>query len=147
MGATYSALFTHFVFSTKRRERWIQPQFKGDLYRYISGICSNIQCSLVGAGGIDDHIHLLVRRHPTKAESDIMRDVKSNSSRWMSAHVPGFRWQDGGGTFSVGPRHVDDVLRYLDGQEEHHRQRSFAEEYQEFLEIAGIEFDPKYMLD
>jgi REP element-mobilizing transposase RayT len=105
----------------------------------MGGICRNIKCVLVGAGGVEDHVHLLVRRHPTVCESDLMRDVKANSSSWMKEFVPGFGWQDGGGAFTVGPQDIDSVLSYLATQEEHHRKVDFKTEYVSFLKKYNIE--------
>jgi putative transposase len=145
MPNTYSALYAHFVFSTKRRKAVLVPAVRERLFAYVGGICRNIECVLVAAGGVEDHVHLLVRRHPSKCESDVMRDIKSNSSRWLKELVPDFAWQDGGGAFSVGPMDLDAVKAYLASQQEHHRHVGFREEFVAFLRKYGIEFEEKYL--
>ena len=147
MPNTYSALYTHLVFSTKHRTPNLRADIRPRLFEYMGGICRNIKCSLVGAGGVEDHVHLLVRRHTTVCEADLMRDVKANSSGWLKEFVPGFGWQDGGGAFSVGPLDIAEVLHYLADQEEHHRKWDFKTEYVKFLEKYRIEYDPKYVFD
>lgn len=147
MPNTYSALYTHLVFSTKHRTPMISNEIKPRLFQYMGGICRNISCALVDAGGVADHVHLLVRRHPSKCESDIMRDVKANSSKWMKQFVPDFRWQDGGGAFSVGPQDLDSVRDYFSIQEEHHKSESFQDEYLKFLNKYDIEYDPRYVFE
>ena len=147
MPNTYSALYTHCVFSTKHREPVLRKDIRPDLFAYIGGICRNTKCVLVDAGGIEDHVHLLIRRHTTRCESDVMRDVKANSSSWMKEFVPNFAWQDGGGVFSVGPVDVPVVRRYLQTQEEHHRAEGFKEEYLKFLNKYEIEYDLRYVFD
>ena len=145
MPNTYSALYTHLVFSTKNREPNLSKSLRSKLFAYIGGICRNIHCSLVDAGGVEDHVHLLVRRHTSKCESDIMRDVKANSSRWIKEFIPDFAWQDGGGAFSVGASDLDAVREYFAGQEEHHRTLSFKEEFVRFLKKYEVEYDPDYV--
>ncbi len=147
MPNTYSALYTHLVFSTKHREPLLAKSVRPRLFEYIGGICRNTKCVLVEAGGVEDHVHLLVRRHPTRCEPDVMRDVKANSSSWMKEFVQGFGWQDGGGVFSVGPQDLGAVGAYLQTQEEHHARESFQVEYVKFLEKYKIEYDPKYVFD
>lgn len=145
MPNTYSALYTHLVFSTKHREPLLGAELRPRLFAYMGGICRNIDCSLVDAGGVEDHVHLLIRRHPSRCESDILRDVKANSSRWLKEFVPVFAWQDGGGAFSVGPQDLGAVRDYLAGQEDHHRIEEFKEEFVRFLRKYEIEFDEKYV--
>ncbi len=145
MPNSFTALYTHFIFSTKGRQALLTASIRPELFAYIGGICRNEQCTLIDAGGVEDHVHLLVRRHATVAESNILRDIKANSSRWIKKHVPDFAWQDGGGMFSAGPQSLEQVRSYLAGQEEHHRHKSFREEFIEFLDKYGIEYDPKYL--
>lgn len=147
MPNVYSALYTHLVFSTKLREPVLRPEVRPRLFEYIGGICRNTRCSLVAAGGVEDHVHLLVRRHPSRSESDVLRDIKANSSRWLKSHVPAFTWQDGGGAFSVGPQDQEAVRRYLADQEAHHRRTTFQDEYLKFLRMYAIEYDPKYVFE
>jgi putative transposase len=147
MPNTYSALYTHLVFSTKLREPLIDASVRPTLFKYIGGICKNLSCSLVDAGGVEDHVHLLVRRHTTVCEADLMRGVKANSSKWMKTHIAGFAWQDGGGAFSVGPQDLARIGAYLARQEEHHRRVDFKTEYVSFLKKYSIEYDPQYVFE
>ena len=147
MPNTYSALYTHLVFSTKHREPVLRAELRPRVFEYLGGIARNTGCTLIDAGGVEDHVHLLIRRHPSKSESDAMRDLKANSSRWLKEFVPAFGWQDGGGAFRVGPRHLDAVRRYFASQEEHHRTRTFREEFVAFLDRYGVEYDRKYVFD
>lgn len=101
----------------------------------------------MAAGGVADHVHLLVRRHPARSESEVVGKIKSNSSRWMKETVRGFSWQDGGGAFSVGPGDLEKVRVYLAKQEEHHRKESFQTEYLRFLKKYKIEYDPRWILE
>lgn len=147
MPNTYSALYTHAVFSTKHRQPLITKDLRPRLTEYIGGICRNAKCSLVDAGGVEDHMHLLVRRHTTVCEAELMEVVKANSSKWFKHLVPGFSWQDGGGVFSVGPQDLDSVRAYFAIQEEHHRQMDFLQELEVFLKKYQVEYDPRYFGD
>jgi REP element-mobilizing transposase RayT len=148
MGHTYAALFTHFVFSTKDRTPSIQPAFRDRLYSYAGGIAKAKQCSLLVAGGMPDHVHLLIQRHPGTAEADLMRLIKSNTSGWVHETFPSsrdFAWQRGYGVFSVSKSNLDAVRGYIERQEEHHKHQSFKDEFIALLERHGVEYDPKYV--
>lgn len=147
MPNSYTALYSHIITSTKNREPVLDASIRPQLFDYIGAVCKDRDCVLLAAGGVADHIHLLVGRHPKVCESDLVRDAKANSSRWLKQHVPGFAWQDGGGMFSVGPREVPAVKKYLARQEEHHRTVSFEEEYIGFLKRYGIRYEPRYVLE
>ena len=147
MPNAFTALYTHLVFSTKHRVKTLTKKVRPELFAYMGGICKNERCALVDAGGVEDHVHLLVKRHPSVCESDLMRDIKANSSRWMKQHVKGFAWQDGGGGFSVGPSSIETVRAYLARQEEHHRRRTYEQEFVAFLKKYKIEYKPEYVFE
>jgi putative transposase len=146
MSDTFSNLLAHIIFSTKNREPYITSDLKPQLYSYIGGILRNIECTLLDINGVSDHLHLLVRYPPRMAMSDIVRTVKSNSSKWAREElaVP-FGWQSGGALLSVSESIVPDIRAYLDRQEEHHRRVSFREEFVEFLRRNRIEFEERYL--
>jgi REP element-mobilizing transposase RayT len=147
---TYTKLTYHVVFSTKYRRRTIVESFRERLYEYIGGIVRNLNGSLLEIGGIEDHIHMLVNLSPAKLVSDAIRDIKSNSSKWLNElqHVRRhFEWQKGYGAFTVSHSQIDGVRDYIQSQKEHHRKMTFEEEYIKMLERHGIEFERKYLFE
>jgi REP element-mobilizing transposase RayT len=147
MAHSFTAGYAHFVFSTKGREPIISTDTKR-LHEYIGGIVRSEDCSLLSAGGMPDHLHLLIHMHPSKSYSELMRVVKSRSSAWIKETLPensAFGWQSGYGGFSVSRSNVDAVREYIATQAEHHKRLSFQEEFIALLEKHGIEYDPKYI--
>ena len=149
MSNTFAQLYTHFIFSTKDRHPSITADLENSLYPYIAGICTNIKCHLIRGGGFQDHAHLLIRRHPSASESDIMQCVKANSSRWLREEKgqAAFAWQDGYGAFSVSASSVPNVVAYIARQREHHAVTDFKTEFVTFLTRHGIGYDPRYIFD
>jgi len=147
MGSTLCCHFVHVVFSTKDRQPLIVPELTPRLYAYLGGIARHNECSLVAAGGIEDHIHVLLTLHPSHALADLVRDLKSNSSRWMHEEggIARFAWQSGYAAFSVSRSNLNAVGTYIDTQREHHARRTFKEELVEFLERHGVEYDERYI--
>ncbi|MFZ0704941.1 MAG: transposase, partial [Candidatus Korobacteraceae bacterium] len=115
------------------------------LGRYVAGICKAKQIVLVTAGGTTNHVHLLIDLHPSIPLSKAMQEVKGNSSRWLNETQRRFAWQQGYGAFSVSQSQRGAVIRYIDNQEEHHRKRSFEEEFVALLRKCGMSHDPKYV--
>jgi len=145
---TYTKLLIHAVFSTKDRRPLIHTSFQSRLYAYIAGILKNNDCFLVRAGGVADHIHLLFALNPTMAVAEIMRLVKTNSSKWLHETFPdagAFAWQNGYSAFSVSRSSEEAVVAYIEGQEEHHRRLTFQEELRALLEKHGIEYDERHI--
>jgi REP element-mobilizing transposase RayT len=127
MPSTYSNLLYHIVFSTKDRERLIADDFKEELYRYMAGIAREEGGSLLEIGGIEDHVHLLAKFKPSIAVSDMLRLIKTNSSKWLheeKKHAR-FGWQEGYAAFSVSESQMVAVRRYIRNQASHHRRQSF----------------------
>lgn len=148
MSQTYHKLLYHVVFSTKYRAPLIEPGWRPDLHAFIGGIVRKRRGELLAAGGIPDHIHLLVRLAADRSVADVVRDIKSVSSGWRhEGGDRGFAWQGGYGAFTVSPSAVPDVTAYIDRQEEHHRERTFQEEFRALLVRHGIEYDERYLWD
>jgi REP element-mobilizing transposase RayT len=148
MPSSYTSLHYHIIFSTKERRPLVTDDIRGRLYEYMRGVIRNEACFLRAIGGMPDHIHLLMTSHATKSVADLMRVVKTNSSKWIHEAFPdhrAFGWQDGYGAFTVSESAIADVQRYIENQSEHHKRRSFQDEFIEFLQRHGIEFDPRYL--
>ena len=149
MASTLTNLLYHLVFSTKGRIPLITDDIRTPLYDYMGGIIRNQGGKAIEVGGIPDHVHCLARFPARKAVSDMMRAIKSDSSRWVNRERPGdrFAWQTGYGAFTVSQSQVGRVRKYIQTQEEHHREKSFEEELLALLEKHGIEYDEEYLWD
>jgi REP element-mobilizing transposase RayT len=150
MASTLTKLVYHLVFSTKNRVPLITPEIADDLYGYLGGIIRAEKGILIKAGGVADHVHLLCILRPTHAIADLVRTMKSNSSRWAREQpVPGpdFGWQTGYGAFTVSTSQIDALVDYIARQVEHHRKESFQEEFRMMLRQHGIAFDERYVWD
>jgi REP element-mobilizing transposase RayT len=149
MPNTYTNLLFHIVFGTKHRKPLIGLAWEDDLHAYIGGIVRRIKGVLLSADGMPDHVHLLTRLPPAIAVSDAVRFAKANSSKWASERddVRYFEWQVGYAAFSVGASDVDRVRQYIEAQKEHHRSKSFHEEYLDLLRAHNVEFDLRYVFD
>ena len=148
MPNTYTRIYIHDVFAVHSREALIDKSWKDRLYQYIIGIVQKRHQFVVAIGGMYDHIHLLVSMGPTISPSDFMADVKRASSKWVNDNhlVQGqFAWQEGFGAFSYAQSPVDNVIQYIRTQEEHHRVRTFREEYVSLLKAFGVDYDDKYL--
>jgi len=128
----------------------IEKKWKDELYKYISGVIRNNDQKLIAIGGTENHIHILVGIKPTIALSDLVRDIKANSSRFVNEKkfAKGkFSWQQGFGAFSYSHSHLNDVIRYMPHQEEHHKTNNFKDEYLKFLKKYEVDYDEKYLFD
>ena len=147
---SFSKLTYHIVFATRYRRKTIRTELQQRLYEYIGGIIRNQKGHLIEIGGIPDHIHILANLAPNSSLSDFVRDIKSNSAKWMNALPEGknkFEWQKGYGAFTVSASQIESVGQYIQNQEEHHRVKSFEEEYIEFLQRHGIEFERRFLFE
>lgn len=144
MPSTHLSLHYHIVFSTKDRVRSIRPEWRDKLHAYLGGIVRNIGGVPECIGGVDDHVHLLLG---LRATADVVRDIKANSSGWVheDAGDATFAWQEGYGAFTVSAQLARQVCEYIAKQPEHHRARSFQEEYVEFLKRGMVEYDERYL--
>ncbi|WP_107038414.1 IS200/IS605 family transposase [Brumimicrobium mesophilum] len=142
--------YIHIVFSTKNREPLIHPPFEKELHAYIAGICNSLECKVLIVGGYTDHIHILCMHSPKIAFMVLMQKIKANSSKWMKTKdesLRNFSWQRGYGSFSVNPSETDIVIKYIENQHEHHRKKSFQEEYRAFLKKYKVVYDENYVWD
>jgi putative transposase len=145
---TSGNILLHFIFSTHERRPLIRAEFRADLFAYLGGIIREIQGTPLIINGANDHVHMLVRVRPINAAAEIARVVKTNSSRWMRGKFDSeFAWQTGYGVFSVSESNVGAVTKYISRQEQHHKKRSFQEEYIAFLKKNRIEYDERYIWD
>ncbi len=150
MANTFTSLHYHIVFSTKNREPWIKRSIEERLWAYVGGIAKQNRMKPISIGGTDDHIHLLVGFPPTISVSEALKHLKGGSSGWIKDNLPGcrsFAWQDGYGAFTVSQSNLDEVEKYIRGQREHHRVRTFQEEYRALLQRHGIVCDERYLWD
>jgi putative transposase len=150
MPGTYSQIYIQIVFAVKRRENLIGKSWKDELFKYISGIITNKGQKSIIVNGVSDHIHIFVGLKPSMAISDLVRDVKNNSSNFINdkKFVKGkFSWQEGYGAFSYAHSQVEQVYNYILNQEQHHHKKTFKEEYLDFLQEFGIGYDEKYLFE
>jgi REP element-mobilizing transposase RayT len=148
MADSYTKLIYHIVFSTKDRRPLITPDYQVRLYEYVGGTLRNAGGISLELNGAEDHIHVLVKLGPTRAVSDVLRDLKANASSWMHDVFPElsqFSWQRGYAAFSVSESHIEKVRRYIARQKEHHRRISFRDEFIKFLVANGIEYDERFI--
>jgi len=148
MANTYSKIYIQIIFAVKGRKNLIHNDWKSELYKYITGILTNKGQKLIAINGMPDHIHILVGLKPDKALSDLVRDIKANSSRFINEKrfIEGkFEWQTGFGAFSYSQSNLSNVIKYIENQETHHSKKSFQEEYITFLNEYEIEYDNAYV--
>ncbi|GAA3751614.1 IS200/IS605 family transposase [Flavobacterium ginsengisoli] len=150
MADTYSQLYIQIVFAVKGRQNLISKNWKNEIYKYITGIITNQKQKLIAINGMPDHIHILVGIKPNVSISDLVRDIKSSSSKFINEQkwINGkFEWQTGFGAFSYGHSQLTPVINYIENQEEHHKTKTFKEEYIAFLKIFNIDFKNEYLFD
>jgi putative transposase len=128
----------------------IVPPYEQELHAYLGGICKNLNCQPIKIGGYTDHIHILCMLSKKVALMKLLEEVKSHSSKWIKTRdesLKDFYWQDGYGAFSVNPSEVDKVIAYITNQHEHHRKKTFQDEYRAFLKKYKVEYDERYVWD
>jgi REP element-mobilizing transposase RayT len=148
MANTYNQLYIHFVFAVQNRMCLIHVKWKNDLYKYINGIIEQQGHKLFAINGMPDHIHILISMSPKQAPSDLMYHIKRSSSLWINQNrlsIGKFSWQEGFGAFSLGKSQLRDKIQYIENQQDHHRKRSFQDEYLQFLKENDIDFDERYI--
>ena len=149
MANTFTCLEYHVVFSTKNRERWFQPDVQERVCAYLGGIARQNDLKPLVVGGVEDHIHMLLGIPPTIAVSEALQRIKGGSSGWIKQNISGgrdFGWQDGYGAFTVSKSHEGGVGHYIRSQGEHHRVKTFQEEYRALLSRHQIRFDERYLV-
>ena len=150
MPQSLSSILIHIIFSTKMRQKWIQPEVIKDLHSYMAGIMQSYDSYTHEIGGIDDHVHLLISLPRTLALCKLIEEVKKGSSKWVKTKgkfYEDFAWQKGYGAFSIGQSNYDALRKYIQNQQEHHREISFQDEYRNFLKKYRVDFDEKYVWD
>jgi len=150
MANTYTQIYVMMVFGTKGRNNLITAEHEEEIYKYISGIIKNKTQKLLQINGMPDHIHILVSLKSDKSISDLVRDIKSNSSKFINEKkwfIGRFHWQKGFGAFSYSRSQIDDVVHYIKNQKEHHKKISFRDEYIKLLDHFGIEYDVRYVFE
>jgi putative transposase len=148
MANTFSQIYIQTVFAVNGRLSLIRQEFKEELYKYMTGIVRNKGQKLISINGVSDHVHILIGLKPAMALADLVRDIKADSSDFINRKkvVRGrFSWQEGYGAFSYGHSQLDTIIRYIQNQEQHHRRRSFKDEYLAWLKKFEIPFEEKYV--
>lgn len=148
MANTYTQIYVHVVFAVEGRQSLIKPEHNNELQKYITGIVSGQKQKLIAINNMQDHLHLLIGLRADSSLSDLVRDVKAGSSKFVNQKhwVAGrFSWQEGFGAFSYSRSQLGTVIHYIENQQKHHAKKSFQEEYIALLEKFGVEYDPRYI--
>ena len=148
MANTYTQIYIMVVFGVHGRQNLIRNEIESEIYKYITGIIQNKEQEMLQINGMPDHIHILITLKPNCSLSDLIRDIKSNSSKFINEKkmfLGKFHWQSGFGAFSYSHSQIDDVINYIKNQKDHHKKISFKEEYKQLLESFGIDYDERYI--
>ena len=150
MPDTFSQIYIQYVFAVKGRESLIMSSFQDELYKYITGIVNGKDQKSLAVNGMPDHIHVLVGLKPAMRISDLIRDIKNNSTNFINEKgilKQKFSWQDGYGAFSYSESNFGNVIDYIKNQKEHHKRKTFRQEYLGFLKKFNIPYEEKYLFD
>jgi putative transposase len=150
MPQSLSNLLIHLIWSTKDRHPWLTPDIREKTHAFLAGVVRQKDCEAYRVGGVADHVHLGIRLSRTLSVADLVKEVKTASSKWLKEQGPTFTdfyWQQGYGAFSVGISQKETLLHYIDSQEEHHRTRTFQDEYRVFLKKYGVDYDERFVWD
>jgi putative transposase len=151
MADSFSQLYIQIVFSVARREKHVRPEYQQELNKYITGIVQNKGHKMLAINGMPEHIHIFVGLNPAVAISTLVADIKKNSSAWINHEKrwfpQRFSWQKGYAAFSYSRSAIKNVIRYIENQQEHHKRRSFEEEYIAFLKAFDVKYDERYVFD
>jgi REP element-mobilizing transposase RayT len=150
MPNTYTQIYIQLVFAVQGRQSLLRDSFREELHKYMTGIITKRKQKLLAINSVKDHIHILVGLGTTITIADLVHDVKIASSKFIDNNkwLPGkFNWQDGYGAFSYSRSHMDNVIKYINNQQEHHKKKSFKEEYLEFLKKFEIDYNEKYLFE
>ncbi len=148
MANTYTQIHLHLIFAVQNRKSLIQNSWKDRLYEYITGIVQQNTHKMIIINGMPDHLHIAIGMRPTQSLSDLMQDIKGNSSKWINDNklaAGKFQWQEGYGAFSYNKSLLPKLIDYIKNQEAHHKKKTFLEEYKEFLKAFEIEYDERYI--
>lgn len=150
MANTYTQLYVQIVFAVKGRGNFIAEKNRIELEKYICGIVNNKKSKPLSIYCNPDHLHILIGLHPTMSVSDITRDIKANSSKFITEKkwlMGKFQWQDGFGAFTYSKSQIDAVAKYILNQPQHHKRKTFKEEYLSMLQKAEVVYDEKYLFE
>jgi len=150
MPQSLANIYVHLIFSTKERFPFLSPEVRPDLHSYMSTVLANLNSPAVLINSVEDHVHILFNMGRTVTLAQVVEDVKKSSSKWIKTQrlsFSKFAWQAGYGGFSVSESNTPKVANYIQNQEEHHRVKSFQEEYREFLTKHKIQYDERYVWD
>lgn len=150
MPQSLSSILVHLVFSTKRREPFIAPEVESELHAYLAAVFRECSSPAISINGTSNHVHALFALSRTMTVADLVEEVKKRSSKWVKTkgrEHRHFQWQAGYGAFSIGQSNVPALKRYVAGQKEHHRRKSFEDEYRSLLERYNVTYDEKYVWD
>jgi len=150
MPQSLSQVIIHIVFSTKGRHPWLDPEIRPRIHGYLATVCRDCSCEAYRVGGTADHVHIAGRLARTVTQAELLEKIKKTSSAWIKNQGEAYRsfhWQGGYGDFSIGWSQLEDLVKYIDHQEEHHRTRTFQEEYRDLLHKYHVEFDERYVWD
>ncbi len=148
MSNTYSQVYVQCVFAVKHREAMINKEWKSNLLGVIGNLINETGCKTIIVNGVEDHVHCFLGLKPVLSISDLMKEVKAKSSKYINDHQltkSRFEWQEGYGVFSYGHSQIDDVFQYISNQEVHHKKQTFREEYVAFLEKFEVPYDERYI--
>ncbi len=148
MPNTYTQLHIQFVFAVKYRASLIQKEWKNELHKYITGIFQANDHKMLQINSMPDHIHIFIGMRPTQSISSLIQNVKTESSKWIKEKKfcsSTFAWQEGYGAFSYSKSHVQNVIRYIQNQEMHHRKETFLDEYRHFLRSFEVDYEERYI--
>jgi REP element-mobilizing transposase RayT len=150
MAGTFSQIYIQIIFAVKGRGNFLQDPWRNEVFKYISGIVNGKQQKPIIVNGVKNHVHIFVGLKPSMSVSDLVRDIKNNSSNFINEKkwVNGkFSWQEGFGSFSYSHSQIEQVYNYILNQEKHHKQKTFKEEYLDFLKKFDVEYDERYLFD
>ena len=150
MPQSLSQVILHIVFSTKDRRPWLEPAIRPRMHAYLATVCRDRACEAYRVGGVADHVHIAAWLARTISQSELLEKIKKTSSAWIKTQgrdYASFFWQAGYGAFSIGYSQLDDLVRYVDNQETHHKAKTFQEEYRELLQKYNVSFDERYVWD
>lgn len=150
MPQSLNKIYIHIVFSTKNREPNISEDIKEELFNYLGGICKSLECNPLQVGGCKDHVHILCLLSKKITLIQLIEKLKSSTSKWIKTKnkkFSNFYWQSGYGAFSVNPTEIDVVKNYIQNQEEHHKIKSFQDEYRAFLKKYDVKYSEEYVWD
>ena len=150
MPQSLSKVYVHITFSTKNRVNRIDDKIETPLFEYIGGVCKQMECNPIKVGGHENHIHILCLLSRKVAQMTLLENIKKSSSKWIKTkgdEYSDFYWQDGYGIFSVNPTEIDVVKKYISNQKEHHKKRTFQDEFRAFLKKYNVDYDERYVWD